>query len=310
LLWWRYQDKNRSPSFWFDPRICLLVQDRIIKKENEGRDLLTSIEEMRHQAQLVVKALQLSVNSPVYSKAAFASYLSCFPLLPIAFEEVEEFRDISVEVGRAITRSEVRDLRTHFTFISQSEPSGGNKAQFFNSALDRFSVSFRFRNIQQGIVDLVVALEALFPVGEELRYRLAVSIASLLGISDQERNRFFRSVYAGYKLRNTIVHGRSNQTDSMAKSLKELFPELEGKSTAEVNKHVGRAVRELQLIVRQALKAYIHMRTHHAQAIWPDAEDFDYLLFDSEKRHQIQKQLGIKHIAKKEPVVTYWQSVG
>lgn len=35
------------------------------------------------------------------------------------------------------------------------------------------------------------------------------------------------------KLRNTIVHGRSNQADSMAKGLKELFPELESKSTAE-----------------------------------------------------------------------------
>lgn len=310
LLWWRYQDKNRAPSFWIDPRSCLLIQDRVIQKGNEGRGLLSSREEMRHQAQLVMKALRLSVDSPVYSKAAFASYLSSFPLLPIAYEEVEEFRDISVEVGRAITGREARNLRTYFTFINQNEPLGGDSAQFFHSALDRFDVSFRFRNIQQSVVDLIVALEALFPVGEELRYRLAVSVASLLGISDPDRSRFFRSTYAGYKLRNTIVHGRANQADSRAKALKELFPDLERKSTTEVNKHLGRAVGELQLIVRQALKAYIHMRIHHTQARWPDTEDLDYLLFDSEKRHEIQKQLGIERIDREQSKVTYWRSIG
>lgn len=310
LLGWRYQDKNRAPSFWIGSRSCLLIQDRVIKKGDEGRDLLTSREEMRHQAQLVIKALRLSVGSPVYTKAVFASYLSCFPLLPIAFEEMEESRDISIEVDRAINRREMQDLRTYFSLISQSEPPEGVADQFFYSALDRFSVSFRLREINQSIVDLIVALESLFPVGEELKYRLAVSVASLLGINDQDRNNLFRKIYAGYRLRNAIVHGRVNLADSMAKALKELFPELEGKPATEVNRHIGKAVRELQLIVRQALRAYIYMRTHSTQAQWPVAEDFNYLLFDLERRHQTQKQLGIKHIAREEPQITYWQSIG
>ena len=259
--------------------------------------------------QLVVKALRLSFNSPVFVKSTFASYLSCFPLLPIAFEEVEEFRDISVDVSRDITRSEVQDLKIHFNFINSSESSEGASEQFFESALDRFSASFRFRDIQQSIVDLIVALEALFPVGEELRYRLAVSVALLLGTNDRERQMFFRSTYAGYKLRNTIVHGRRNQEKTRANALKELFPELEGKTNAEVNKYIGRALSELQFIVRKTLRTYINLKVHDSQASWPAADDYDYLLFDLERCHQIQKQLGIKSITGEVPDFTYWQAI-
>lgn len=311
LLWWRYQDKNRAPSFWIDPRSCLLIQGRVIKKGDDGRDLLDSREEMRRQAQLVIRALRLSVDTPIFSKAVFASYLSCFPLLPVAYEEVEEFRDISVEVDRTINRREGRDLKTYFRFISQSEPQGEAVEQFFHSALDRFNDSFRVRRIKQSIVDLIVALEALFPVGEELRYRLATSVASLLGTNDRERKNLFRQTYAEYKLRNAIVHGRGDQAERTARALREFFPELEGRPTTKVNKHIAKAVRELQRIVRQALRAYIHMKAHNAQAQWPDAEDFDYLPFDSERRHQIQKRLGIKHMAREEEAkFTYWRSLG
>jgi hypothetical protein len=311
LLWHRYQDRNREPSLWLDPRICFLVQDRVIRKGDEGKDLLTSREEMRDQAQLVIKALRLSVDSPVHSKATFAAYLSCFPMLPVAFDEVDEARDISIEVDRAIKRREIQELRKYLSFISHNESQEVSVDQFFYSALDRFNVSFRFRDIKQSIVDLNVALESLFPVGEELRYRLAVSVASLLGINDQDRNNLFRKVYSGYKLRNAIVHGRKDLAGSMAQALKEFFPELEGKPATVVNRSIGNAVRELQLIVRQALRAYIYIRTHSPQSKWPPiAEDFDYLLFDSERHHQIQKQLGIKHIAGEVSQITYWQSIG
>ena len=111
-------------------------------------------------------------------------------------------------------------------------------------------------------------------------------------------------------LRNAVVHGRKNQADSMAKALRDLFPDLENKPTTEVNKHIGRAVRELQGMVRQALRAYIYMRTHNAQAEWPDTDDFDYLPFDSQKLREIQRQLGIKHVAEEESKVSYWRSLG
>jgi hypothetical protein len=310
LLGWRYQDKNRAPSFWIDSRSCLLIQDRVVKKGNEGRDLLTTREEMREQAQLVLKSLRLSVDSPVYPKETFASYLSCFPLLPVAYDEMEEFRDISVEVGRPISKSEARDLRTLFTFLSKSGAKESDTEQFFISALDRFNISFRFRDIQQSIVDLVVALEALFHVGEELRYRLASRVAALLGTNDHERNRFFRSTYAGYKLRNAIVHGHGDQTENTAKALKEMFPELKSKTTIEANKHIRSAVRELQFIVRHSLQSYIHMKLHHATAQWPNEEDFDYLPFDSKGRRKTQKQLGITHITPEKTKVTYWHSIG
>jgi len=95
-----------------------------------------------------------------------------------------------------------------------------------------------------------------------------------------------------------------------ANALKELFPELEGKTNAEVSKHIGRALRELQFIICKTLRAYINLKVHDLKASWPAADDYDYLLFDLERCHQIQKQLGIKPTTGEVPDFTYWQAMG
>jgi len=88
--------------------------------------------------------------------------------------------------------------------------------------------------------------------------------------------------------------------------LKEL---LEGKTNSEINKHMGRALTELQFIVRKTLRAYITLKVNDSQASWPVADDYDYLLFDLERCHQIQKQLGIKTTTGEVPDFTYWQAI-
>lgn len=297
LLGWRYQDRHRAPVFWIDPDSRLLIQTRTIKKGDDGKNLLDSLEQMRYEAEQVVKTLRLSLDTPVLCKQIFASYLSGFPLLPIDHVELEESKGFSVSVSRPIKRKEIRDIRTYHKFISQSTSGAKQEPQFFQSAIDRFADSFRFTHIEQSIVDLIVALEALFPVGEELRYRLAICVASLLGTNNRERKDFYRKVYAGYKLRNSIVHGRRNKANSMAKALREFFPELPAKTSAEVNevnRYTGRAAGELQKIVRRALTAYIYMRTENTQTQWPTAGDLEYLPFDSQKSREVQKKLGIK----------------
>ncbi len=310
LLGWRYQDRHRAPAFWIEPDSRLLIQTRVVEKGNEGKNLLDSRENMEYEARQIVRVLRISLDTPVFHTQFFSSYLSTFPLLPIGHQEVEESKRFSISVTRPIKKNEIRDIRAFHTFISQSTSGETQVPQFFQSAINRFDGSFRVTQARQSIVDLIVSLEALFPIGEELRYRLATCVASVLGTNDNERKELYRKVYTGYKLRNSIVHGRRSQADSMANALKDFFPELRDKPVDEVNRHIGKAVRELQKIVRRALVAYVYMITNHTQAEWPDTDDLEYLPFDSQKRREIQKNLGIKRSKGNQSEVTFWRALG
>ncbi len=293
LLGWRFQDRNRVPSFWVGPDDCLLIQDRVIQKGNEGRELLESRKQVQDQAELVIKALKLSLDTPIYPKAVYSSYLSGFPLLPILHTEFEEFSGFSISIQRPITSAEVRAILRNFKFISDSgtrKPKDG----FFYTALDRFCDSFRGMQEKQSIVDLVVALEAMLRVQvEELRRRLATYTAFLLGTNDNNRRTFYDHVFAGYKLRSAIVHGGKDQEQEINNALIAFFPELEGKPINEVIRYVSKATEELQRIVRLVLRAYVYMRRNGTREKWPNDKDLQYLPFDPAKRRLIQKQLGI-----------------
>ncbi|MCJ7635066.1 HEPN domain-containing protein [Candidatus Bathyarchaeota archaeon] len=294
LLGWRYQDKHRAPAFWIDPDSRLLIQTRVVKKGDDGKDLSDAREQMQYEAKQVVDAIKLSLDTAIFEKQVFSSYLSAFPLLPIDHEETEESKRFSVSVRRLIKKKEISNIRSCYKFIGPSSSGGTQEPQFLLSSLNRFAGSFRFSQLEQSVVDLIVSLEALFPVGEELRYRLATCVASVLGTTDNERKNLYRQVSAGYKLRNSIVHGgRKNQTESMANALKDFFPELKGKPVNDVNKQIGKAVWQLQKIVRSALRAYIHMRTNNPKAEWLDTDELEYLLFDSQKCTEVQKRLGL-----------------
>jgi len=294
MLGWRYQDKHRAPAFWLDPDSRLLVQTRLIKKGEDGKDLSVAREQMRYEAKQMVKAIKVSLDTTVLEKYVFASYLSSFPLLPIAYEEIEETKGISISNTHLIKRKEINYIRSCYELIGPKAPNGVQEPQFFLSAVDRFASSFRASQLEQSVVDLIVSLEALFPVGEELKYRLATCVASLLGTKDSERQQLYRQVSAGYKLRNAVVHGgRKGQTESIANALKDFFPELKGKPANEVNKHIGKAVWQLQRIARSALGAYVHMRTRSPGSEWPNTDELECLLFDSQKCGEVQKRLGL-----------------
>jgi hypothetical protein len=312
LLGWRFQDKNRAPSqFWTDPDSCLLIQTRVIPKGNEGKELLASREQMRSEADVVIKTLKLSLNTPIYPKVVYSSYLSAFPLLPISHKEFEEYNEISVSVQTPITKAEISNVRKTFSLVHDSQSRAMPEAGFFDTALNRLADSFRVRQAEQNIVDLIVALEAMLGVGrEELRRRLATHAAFLLGTNDSERQTFYRHVSAGYNLRNAIVHGGKNQKNKIPKALKDFFPELRDRPENEVIPYVRKATEELQKVVRLVLRAYVYMKFNNAGTEWPKTDDFEDLPFDSKKRRLIQKQLGIRRSPAKQPKITYWQSLG
>jgi len=292
LLGWRYQYRHRSPSFWIDPGSRLLIQTRDIPKGNDGKNLLDDRKAMRDEGINVVNSIRVAIDTPIYSKQVYFSHISSFPLLPIYHSEPEGSEGFSLDTFRPITKKEINNFRVCYRFLKENDKNEKLIPQFFTSAYSRFADSYRFTQREQSVVDLVVALEALFPVGDELRYRLASYVALVLG-KDKQKKELYRKVSAAYKLRSSIVHGRKNQAESMASALKEFFPELREKSITDVNKNIWKAIRELQSIVRTALNAYINMKTRDENAVWPDNEDLEYLPFDSKKCCSVQKRLGL-----------------
>ncbi len=79
-----------------------------------------------------------------------------------------------------------------------------------NIALERFHSSYH-RSVEYRIVDQITAFESLY-LGhdQELRYRLALRAAFLLGgINKKYRNNIFNFMKKAYKLRSNIVHGNN-----------------------------------------------------------------------------------------------------
>jgi hypothetical protein len=288
----RFQDRNREPPLYVDSDNCLLIQDSVIRKGDDGRNLLESQEQLRHQASTIMKVLKLSLDTPVYPKAVYFAYLSGFPMLPILHKEFEEFSGFLFSTHKNISRAEIISIKTNFRLTSSTLQEARDARFFF--ALDRLSDSFRGMTEKQSIVDLIVALEALLGVhDEELKRRLASNVAFLLGNSDSDTQAFYEHTKAGYKLRNAMVHGGENQERDLYNALVDFYPELKNEPVDKVVPYVNKATEELQRIVRLVLRAYLYMRDNQTREKWPSADELECLAFDSAKRRLIQKQLGI-----------------
>ena len=303
LLGRRFQDMNREPSLWVNPDNRFLIQTCTISKGNRGSNLDESLKQLRHQANVIIKALRLSIDTPVYPKAVYLSHLSSFPLLPILHKEFEEFSGFSISLERPITNAEIRAILRNFKFINSSESPTPKESGFFYTALNKFSDSFRWMQEKQSILDLFIALEAMYRVERGLRQRLATFTAFLLGTNDKNRRTFYDHVSAGYKLRNAIVHGAADQEQGIYNALTDFFPELKGKPQNKVLPYISKATEELQRIVRLILRAYIYTRHNKTRKEWPEISDFEGLPFDSKNRRLIQKQLGI---TAKQPAPPSW----
>lgn len=56
----------------------------------------------------------------------------------------------------------------------------------------------------------MVALEAFFSGGQEIRYKVSLRMATLLGYIGRNKKEVFDTVYRIYNKRNQIVHGRGD----------------------------------------------------------------------------------------------------
>lgn len=75
-------------------------------------------------------------------------------------------------------------------------------------AIDRFNSSLQEKEHADKIIDLSIALEALFSsTSEDLAYKLRIRISILLGVY-YDANYLFNFMNESYKIRSKLVHGK------------------------------------------------------------------------------------------------------
>lgn len=84
-----------------------------------------------------------------------------------------------------------------------------NKHRAFGIALRRFNFAYDKMRNEDRLIDYVIALEALllYRIRDELKYRLALRTAHLIGQSDKQRKYYFDLMKAAYDQRSAIIHG-------------------------------------------------------------------------------------------------------
>lgn len=94
-----------------------------------------------------------------------------------------------------------------------------------NIAVRRFNLSYS-SDFEGKIIDQMIAFESLFlGYDQELKYRLALRTAFLLGKYDkEERNNVFNNMRKAYNLRSEIVHGNKEVDNA---KLQEIIPQTE-----------------------------------------------------------------------------------
>jgi hypothetical protein len=86
---------------------------------------------------------------------------------------------------------------------------GTKNGKYINIALRRFDLGFEEDNVENKMIDFLIAFEALYlNEMDELRYKLSLRTAVLLGRSDDETTTIREIIAKGYKLRSEIVHGK------------------------------------------------------------------------------------------------------
>ncbi len=96
----------------------------------------------------------------------------------------------------------------------QLENRDFNKPDPVNVALRRFNFSVERSQVEDKMIDLMIAFEALL-LNEEgsPTHKLALRFAKLLGNTFEERMTLYKEMKGFYKIRSKIVHGESTRTD-------------------------------------------------------------------------------------------------
>ena len=120
--------------------------------------------------------------------------------------------------GVVLKENEIDQLRSLYTHLRE------NHDQRITLAVRRWGSAIERPHFEDRLIDYWIALEALFSPSDnqEIKYRAALRIATLLGDTPDERVQLYDAVRHSYDWRSTLVHGGSNQRIKSLQKKKDL----------------------------------------------------------------------------------------
>lgn len=145
--------------------------------------------------------------------------------------------------GYQLDERELGELKTIYRLVAKETSYYPDS---FALALSRFHDYFGRMNELDGLLDLVIALEALFAAGsQEIGYSLALRCSYFLEPDVEKRRDMFRRLRDIYNLRSSIVHGRPGPPKKWRKLRGEDYEVALALIVADAEEYVRQAIRKV-----------------------------------------------------------------
>jgi len=159
--------------------------------------------------------------------------------------------------NRGLYKLDDKTLQQFIGFFNSYWDIIHGKRQPIYNALSRFNSSYEKRSLGDRLIDLIVALEALFGGrggGNSLTYKVALRCSSFLYPPGEARAKAFKAIKKNYEDRSAMIHG--DKIDA---------------------KHTGEEIDQLEEQVRRSITAFLEQ--HRKGYRINSGEDLDELLF-------------------------------
>lgn len=159
-------------------------------------------------------------------------------------------------------------------------------------ALGRFNRAYEHGNWLDLVVDLTIAMEALISPGDqlELRHRIALRAAHLLGSGGNSSTAVYERVRKMYDARSAIVHGRGPDEKEQVRWLSALSG-LEYDPNESMYPLVEAALEAAREIVRRLIRGCMTLAEKgEPDPTWPLPDDFDQLMLEISRRRVWQRE--------------------
>jgi hypothetical protein len=177
------------------------------------------------------------------------------------------------KINKSDLRSVLRLWRNFKTFREATAKHPGNLA-YFNLALKRFNFGIEENDLENKIIDFVIAFEVLcLTKSKEKKDKLSKRVATLLAENEENFQKIKKFMRDAYEIRNDIVHeGRSKTVV------------LDGKTT-----DLGKFTLKLEEYLRRMLNALLTLSKRYTKKEDVIAE-LDKSLLNHDKKKQIQRR--------------------
>jgi len=271
-----------------------------------GRDF-----DSRERAFSALAAIRLTQPGSVYMEFWGEFKVSKFRVLdPIGLDAKPDFGLRSCEYKVNVKENDFYQIRSVWKELMNSgyakfKPKRQSPPTRMEIAQDRFFKSYEANDWYESLLDLTIALEALFNPQDkdELRHRIAMRCAWLLDTGGNtslktNNNNLFDSIRTLYDLRSNIVHGGTPSKKNIERMIKNA---AKNTSDSKSDWELGEAAVEIARdITRHAIGACSNLgKLPTGGPHWPFEDGFDQSMIVSSEQKRWQKAAGVEILSKR-----------